>query len=126
MRDPENTIYSKMKPKPDSYPLRPFENLGKPNTVERFKNITNQWMENTKGCLKLIESHKTISKMIFYENLPNEIEGLTKFLKLPLKLDDLNFKNRNLPKESIDLSKFWQTVPETLKYKKYIEKTYYS
>lgn len=115
IRNPDDVVYSWMWPKEDSYPLRPFVEFGSLESKERFKNVIDQWAICAKNGLEFVENNKKLTKLIIYENIEDEIEGLGKFIKLPLKKTNLIFRNRNLNPEQLEkLHSFWNKFPEYL------------
>ncbi len=125
LRNPDDTIYSWMRPKEDSYPPRPFEDYGEPETKLRFKNIAEQWMVQVKGCLEFERRHPRKTITIKYERLKTDIDRLRHFTKLPL--GNIQFHNRNLSSQELkNLNEFWADLPEIQAYKKKILRDYYS
>jgi hypothetical protein len=126
LRNPSDILFSMMFPKADSYPPRSWDEYGNERD-KRFAQAVDHWYTFVQGSFAIEDTLKDRYKLVIYEKLPEQLDDLSSFLKLPLKKENLPYKEgRNLPKEKLaHLEDLWSKHPQKLALRQEIEKKYY-
>lgn len=110
IRHPRQVIHSMVYPKTHAFPFRNLFNTS--NTNERFNLAITKWREFLIGSREACKKYHSIE--IVYDRLPDEIARLKKFLNLPLDVNDLKFKHKQV--NDSELEKYWNMS----RYKSYL------